>query len=163
MNMIRHGSIRNSTSSSSVSIPEPVSSKKPTSTSSFIVQTTSFPEKTNEKFDRRIRRWNNIHVDRTDGIDVPMRPRRYPLTSTSSTGFQVLTSNNETPRSSFTPMDEQKPINDREESPLPVVETPVYPPLPPKKPPRTFEAEHQKVPSSSSSNNSNSPTFDLGM
>jgi hypothetical protein len=59
-------------------------------------------------------------------------------------------------------MAEQKPINDQEESPLPIAENPIYAPLPPKKPPRTFEDNHQKVPSSSSSN-SNSPTFDLGM
>ena len=162
MNMIRHGSIRTSTSSSSVSILEPVVSKKPVCTSSFTVQTTSFPEKANEKLDRRIRRWNNVHADRVDGVDVPMRPRRYPLTSTSSTGFQVLIPNNELPRNSFTTPDEQKPINDREESPLPVVETPNNSSLPPKKPPRTFEDDHQKVPLSLSSN-SNSPTFDLGM
>jgi len=70
----------------------------------------------------------------------------------------------------FPPITEQKSINEREESPLPIVENPIYSQLPPKKPPRTFEHKNdritkptdQKVPSSSSSN-SNSPTLDLGM
>jgi len=84
------------------------------------------------------------------------------LTSTTSTGFQVLNLSTETQINSFPAISERKQMNDRAESPFSVVENPVYGPLPPKKPPRTFEDEHQKVPSSSSSN-SNSPTFDLGM
>jgi hypothetical protein len=106
-------------------------------------------------------------------MNTPLRNRKYPLTSTNSTGFQVINLNNEQVQmTNFTPIIEQKQINEREESPLPVVENPIYNQMPPKKPPRTFEQENkddcitktidQKVPSSSSSN-SNSPTFDLGM
>jgi hypothetical protein len=146
--------------------------KKLTNNSSYIVQTTSFPDHTTEKPDRKIRRWNNVHADRVDVVNTPMKPRKYPLTSTISTGFQVNNDQQQSQMKIFTPIIEQKQINEREESPLPVVENPIYNQLPPKKPPRTFEHEStddsitksndQKVPSSSSSN-SNSPTFDIGM
>jgi len=146
--------------------------KKQTNNSSYIVQTTSFPDHTTEKPDRKIRRWNNVHADRVDVVNTPIKPRKYPLTSTISTGFQVNNDQQQSQMKIFTPIIEQKQINEREESPLPVVENPIYNQLPPKKPPRTFEHEStddsitksndQKVPSSSSSN-SNSPTFDIGM
>ncbi len=63
----------------------------------------------------------------------------------------------------------KKQVHEREESPLPIVENPLFQQSPPRKPPRTFEHDHrydsktidQKVPSSSSSA-SDSPTFDLG-
>jgi hypothetical protein len=106
-------------------------------------------------------------------VNTPNRNRKYPLSSTSSTGFQVSNFNNEpTQLSTFTPIPEQKSIHEREESPLPFVDNSLVRQLPPKKPPRTFEQEnkynrlskanHQIVPSSSSSI-SNSPTYDLGM
>ncbi len=111
-------------------------------------------------------------MERAEVVNVPNRTRKYPLASTTSTGFQVVNFNNELPVTSFTPIIEQKPINEREESSLPVVENPIYNQLPPKKPPRTFKQEgkddpiikatDQKIPSSSSSN-SNSPIFDIGM
>jgi hypothetical protein len=72
----------------------------------------------------------------------------------------------------FSPIVEQEQGNEREESPLPSAKTPLVTHLPPRKPPRTFENEHkysrvtktkdQKVPSTSSTN-TNSPTFDPGM
>ena len=164
--IVRHGSIRNS-SSSYVSMHEPIVPTKPIHTSSFIVQTTSFPEKTSEKTDRKIRRWNNVHTDRTEVINTPIKGRKYPLTSTSSTGFQVMDLTNPPEISSSTTRTGEKQRSTREESPMPMVENPIYGPLPPKKPPRTFEDERtvkqidQKVPSSSSSS-TNSPTFDLG-
>lgn len=68
------------------------------------------------------------------------------------------------PRSTaFSPIVIQKSIETREQSPLPVVENPLF--KPPQKPPRTFD---QKAPSSasssssSSSSSSHSPIFDLG-
>lgn len=144
--------------------------KKSSNNSSYIVQTTSFPDKTSDKPDRKIRRWNNVITERVEILNTPIRTRRYPLTSTGSTGFQM---NEQLELKNFTPIFQPKQINEREESPLPIVENAIYNHLPPKKPPRTFENENkkqqktkindQKVPSSSSSNSSNSPTFDLGM
>ena len=95
--------------------------------------------------------------------------RKHTLRSTSSTGFQIHRS-----PSIYSPVVVQKQINEREESPLPIVENPLFQQPPPNKPPRTFEHEtryghlptniDQKVPSStsSSSTTSDSPTFDLG-
>jgi hypothetical protein len=62
-----------------------------------------------------------------------------------------------------TPIVVQKQYHKREESPLPIVENPLFKQIPPQKPPRTFQHD-QKVPSSSSSSSSTnpSPTFDLG-
>jgi hypothetical protein len=71
----------------------------------------------------------------------------------------------------YSPVVVQKQLNKREESPLPIVENPLFQklspsPPPPQKPPRTFQHENlydQKVPSSSSSTTTNSsPIFDLG-
>lgn len=132
---------------------------------SYTVQTTSFPDKTNEKSDRRIRRWNHVHADRIELVNTPVRLRKYPIVSTSSTGFQMNEQEEEELQlKTFTPILDKKLSNERQESPLPMVENPIYAQLPPKKPPRTFQHEKkndQKVPSSSSSN-SNSPTFDIG-
>lgn len=61
--------------------------------------------------------------------------------------------------STYSPIVVQKQLNSREESPLPIVENPLFQQSsPPQKPPRTFQHEDQKVPSSTSS----SPIFDLG-
>jgi len=68
----------------------------------------------------------------------------------------------------YSPVVVQKQLNKREESPLPIVENPLFQqlsPSPPQKPPRTFQHENrydQKVPSSSSSSTNSSPIFDLG-
>jgi len=68
----------------------------------------------------------------------------------------------------YSPVVVQKQLNKREESPLPIVENPLFQqlsPSPPQKPPRTFQHENlydQKVPSSSSSTTNSSPIFDLG-
>ncbi len=102
----------------------------------YVVQTTSFPDSTTN--DRKI----------------------------SSTDFRRKYKDftNQQRSSILSPIVVQKQINQREESPLPIVENPIFQPPPPQKPPRTFEQEHrydQKVPSSSSSS-SHSPIFDLG-
>ncbi|CAF1456154.1 unnamed protein product, partial [Adineta ricciae] len=148
VSVIRHTSIRNSSVLNSPSI----SSTSSSSSAKYIVQTTSFPEHTS----------NN--EDRCSSLN-----RKHTLRSTGSTGFQIQRS-----PSIYSPVLVQKQINDREESPLPVVENPLFQQVPPNKPPRTFEHEtryghlsttiDQKVPSSasSSSTTSDSPTFDLG-
>jgi len=155
---------------------EPIIGKKMITNSSYIVQTTSFPDSTDGTIDKKIRRWNNISTDRSETINPLNKSRKYPLTSTSSTGFQVMNLPNQQQQQqksiTFSPIVEQEQGNEREESPLPLATTPLVKHLPPRKPPRTFENEHkytrvtktndQKVPSSSSSN-SNSPTFDPGM
>lgn len=132
--------------------------KQPVNNSSFTLQTTTFPEKTN----REIRRGNNVYARRIEIPSTPKRPSKYPLTPRTSTGFQV--SNINQLQSSI---NGQKAIEEHEDIPVSMVENPLYDKLPPKKPPRTFQHKvqrqraDQKVPSSSSSN-SNSPTLDLG-
>lgn len=141
--------------------------KKPNNGTVFTLQTTTFPERVEEKTDRKIRRRKNVYPDRIEAPNTPMRTRKYPLTSTNSTGFQVQDSTDRPPINTFPVTTERKSMNEREENSLSAMESPHYSPLPPKKPPRTFQAEHsiktadQKVPSSTSSNSS-SPTFDLG-
>jgi hypothetical protein len=178
--VVRHAIVRNtglgeSPSSSTTSIHEPIVSKKPANNSSYILQTTSFPDKTDTKVDKKIHRCNNVVTERVEVIRPISRTRNSPLRSTNSTGFQIMNLNTEqqqTQSPTFSPIHEQKQINAREDSPLPIAENPIFDKLPPKKPPRTFHHENrydhvtktndQKVPSSSSSNNT-SPTFDLGM
>ncbi|UJR22631.1 hypothetical protein I4U23_025672 [Adineta vaga] len=145
VSVIRHTSIRNSSVLNSPSI----SSTSSSSSAKYIVQTTSFPEHT------------SIDEELCSSLN-----RKHTLRSTSSTGFQV-------PRNSsiYSPVSVQKQVSEREESPLPVVDNPLFQQLAPNKPPRTFEHEtryghlsttlDQKVPSSSTSE-SDSPTFDLG-
>ena len=153
VSVIHHTSIRNSSVLNSPSI----SSTSSSSSAKYMVQTTSFPDSTPN--DRK------IHLnDLTETGSAANR--KQTLRSTSSTGFQVQQ------RSSlYSPIVVQKQAYEREESPLPVVQNPLFQQSPPNKPPRTFEHENrydylskaidQKVPSSSSSA-SDSPTFDLG-
>jgi hypothetical protein len=145
VSVVHHATIRNSSVLDSPSI----SSTSSSSSAKIVVQTTSFPEST-----------TNIH------IETPSLRKKHLLSSTSSTGFQTYQGS-----SMYKPVVVQKQINDREPSPLPIVENPLFQQSPPRKPPRTFQHEnrydyssktiHQTVPSSSSST-SDSPTFDLG-
>ncbi|CAF3829423.1 unnamed protein product [Rotaria sp. Silwood1] len=182
-NVIRHAIIRNATlidSPPATSIHhEPIIATKKPNNLSYIVQTTSFPDHTVDgKIDRRIRRWNNVYAERIELINKSNRNRnrKYPLSPTSSIGFQVMSSNNEHQQQQreFDTLNtnlEQKQIHEQEESPIHLVETPILYQLPPKKPPRTFEHDRKKdnlkklidqqVPSSESSNE-NSPIFDRG-
>lgn len=133
-----------------------ISSTSSSLSSKYIVQTTSFP-------DSGINDKKTQSMDRRETLSL----RRQKLDSTSSTGFQTQQRLCVT-----TPIVVQKLHNEREQSPLPVVENPLFHQLPPRKPPRTFQHEShrnspsrvidQKVPSSSSSTTSDSPTFDLG-
>lgn len=160
--IVRHGSIHTSTSSSQ-SIHDSMNLKKPSNGTVFTLQTTTFPERTEEKTDRKIRRRKNVYPDRVEAPNTPLRTRRYPLQSMNSTGFQVQNLVDRPPIHTFTAISPEKVTNEHES----VAKSSRYSPLPPKKPPRTFEAEQQvkiidqKVPSSTSSNSS-SPTFDLG-
>ena len=136
VSVIHHTAMRNSSLLDSPSIGSSSSS----SSAKFVVQTTSFPESTTT-------------------IETPSLRRKHPLSSTNSTGFQVQHGS-----SIYKPVVVQKQVIDREESPLPIVDNPLFQQKPPRKPPRTFQHENrydQKVPSSSSSA-SDSPTFDLG-
>lgn len=157
--IIRRESIHNSISSSQ-SIRESMDGRKSISGTMFTLQTTTFPDRNEEKSDRKIRRRKNVHPDRLEPPNTPIRTRRYPLTATNSTGFQIQNEINQPSINTFTAVIEQN----REENALTRRTNPNYSPLPPKKPPRTFQAEDQvkttdqKVPSS----NSSSPTFDLG-
>ncbi|CAF2749902.1 unnamed protein product [Rotaria sp. Silwood2] len=180
-NVICHAIIRNATainSPSSTSIHhEPIIATKKANNLSYFVQTTSFPDPTTEeKIDRKIRRWNNLYSERMEPINKSNRSRKYPLSSTSSMGFQVMNLNSEqqqqqTKLDTLSTNSEQKQIYELAESPLPLVGTSALYRLPPKKPPRTFEhdkknnlfkkSNDQKVPSSESSNG-NSPAFDRG-
>ena len=137
--------------------------------SSYALQTTSFPEHTEHKTDHRLSRWNSRVTERAKLYDTTtIYEKLHHLTPTVSTGFQVPPfTPEETPSKNFVPIYEAN----REESPLPVAENPIYRPLPPKKPPRTFEQENkssllmkakdEQVPSPQSSKTS-SPTTDLG-
>jgi hypothetical protein len=153
ISVIHHTAMRNSSLIDSPSVSSTSSSPAPSA--KYMVQTTSFPEN----------KQNETKIDRTE---APIYRRKYPLSSTSSAGFQIQ----QQQRSAvYTPILVQKPANEREESPLPTIENPLFHYSPPRKPPRTFEHENrydhlskivdQKVPSSSSSA-SDSPTFDLG-
>jgi hypothetical protein len=181
---VRHAIVRHATFAvpspmASPTIHEPIIGGKKGHDSSYTVQTTSFLDSTDGSVDKKIRRWNNIYADRREIVNVMGKVRKYPLTATSSTGFQVLHPNNTSQQqqplksTAFTPILEQGSFGQREESPLNTVKEPVFDQLPPKKPPRTFKNEHrhdrttpandQKVPSSSSSSNSSSPSYDYGM
>ncbi|CAF1145779.1 unnamed protein product [Rotaria sordida] len=182
-NVIRHAVIRNSTlinspsssttTTTTTSTHEPIIAPKNSNNLSYIVQTTSFPDHT---IDRKIRRWNNVYGERIEIVNKSKRNRKYPLLSTNSMGFQVISSNNEQQQQqiefdTLNTNSEQKKIYQQEENSSSLVETPVLYRLPPKKPPRTFENERkndhlvesnsQKVPSPALSNE-NSPTFDRG-
>jgi hypothetical protein len=115
-----------------------ISSTSSSLSAKYIVQTTSFPDGGTN--DRKIP--STTLRRKHSGVQIPQRS------------------------SAFSPIVVQKQISQREESPLPIVENPLFKqsPPPPRKPPRTFQHENrydQKVPSSSSSS-SHSPTFDLG-
>ncbi|CAF1496114.1 unnamed protein product, partial [Rotaria sordida] len=136
ISLIRHPTIHNSSKlDSSLTSPK------------YIVQTTSFPDSTINDYNK------TFSLKRKHKFD--------------SIGFQIQ---QQSPI--HTPIVVQKSINQREQSPLPIVENPLFQQLPPRKPPRTFEHENsnnyisktidQKLPSSSSSSTSDSPTFDLG-
>lgn len=137
---------------------EPIIVRKPES--AFVVQTTSFPDATEIPVFRKSRPWMTE-------MNPPLQ-RPVPLTPMASTGFQVLTMTNDD--DSFTtpsPVTEQS----REQSPLPIANNPIYQPMPPKKPPRTFQQEishdrrstfiDQTVPASSTTAE-HSPNSDLG-
>lgn len=142
--VVRHAIIRSSplvppspySSPPSSTVHEPIIAKTKPNRSSYILQTTSFADPADDKVDRKIRRWNNVYAERTKLTETSSSARQHPLTSTSSTGFQVTNLNTESDAVLvFTPVREQK----RERSPLPIAENPLFHPLPPKKPPRTFE------------------------
>lgn len=160
--IIRRESIPNSISSSQ-STRDSIDGRKAINGTVFTLQTTTFPSRNDEKSDRKIRRRKNVYPDRVEPSNTPLRTRRYPLTSTNSTGFQIQNEINQSSINTFTAVIEQN----QDENALTRRPNPNYSPLPPKKPPRTFQTEDQvkttdqKVPSSTSSNN-NSPTFDLG-
>ncbi|CAF4413877.1 unnamed protein product, partial [Rotaria sp. Silwood2] len=158
ISIIRHATIRNSSRLDSPSIS---SASSTSSSAKFIVQTTSFPDSTTTTTTNDIK--TNHSIDRSETFSLR---RNHKLNSTNSTGFQI-----QQRLSIHSPIVIQKSINEREESPLPIAENPLFKKLPPRKPPRTFEHENrynhlpktidQKVPSLSSST-SDSPTFDLG-
>ncbi|CAF4633603.1 unnamed protein product, partial [Rotaria magnacalcarata] len=81
--------------SSTTSIHEPVIASNKPNNLSYTVQTTSFSDHTDKKVDKTIRRWNNIYAERIEFVNKSNPTRRYPLTSTSSMGFQVMNLNNE--------------------------------------------------------------------
>ncbi|CAF5001693.1 unnamed protein product, partial [Rotaria sp. Silwood1] len=152
ISIIRHAAIRNSSRLDSPSIS--LSSASSSSSAKYIVQTTSFPVSTINDINK------NPSIDFHETFSLR---RKHKL---NSTGFQI-----QQRLSINSPIVVQKLTNEREESPLPIVENPLFQQLPPRKPPRTFEHENrlnyisktidQNVPSSSSST-SDSPTFDLG-
>ncbi|CAF4792141.1 unnamed protein product [Rotaria sp. Silwood1] len=152
ISIIRHATIRNSSRLDSPSIS--LSSASSSSSAKYIVQTTSFPVSTINDINK------NSSIDFHETFSLR---RKHKL---NSTGFQI-----QQRLSINSPIVVQKLTNEREESPLPIVENPLFQQLPPRKPPRTFEHENrlnyisktidQNVPSSSSST-SDSPTFDLG-
>ncbi|CAF1302318.1 unnamed protein product [Adineta steineri] len=158
VSVVRHTSIRNPPVLNSPSI----SSTSSTSSTKFIVQTTSFPDSNNSTNEK-------LQLNDDDSAEKCLSLRRkHTLRSTSSTGFQIQQGGSSTP----SPVVVKKQTNEREDSPLPIVENPLFQQhSPPRKPPRTFQHENrydylsqtidQKVPSSSSSS-SDSPTFDLG-
>ncbi|CAF4935272.1 unnamed protein product, partial [Rotaria socialis] len=179
VNIIRHVIVRNSalttSPSSTTSTHEPVIASNKPNNLSFTVQTTSFSDHTDKKADKKIRRWNNIYAERIEFVNKSNPNRRYPLTSTSSMGFQVANLNNEqeqqTDVNTCSANSEHKPINEQKENPVIQVESPVLCTLPPKKPPRTFEQEKKRntlgklkgsKALSSSSSNENSPILDFG-
>lgn len=141
---------------------------KPVS-SSYVLQTTSFPQPKQDNVDMRLSQWNKGFVDRTNSYDASNSYQKlHEASSSASIGFQLVQAPPEHMRNStFIPIKELV----REESPLPIAENPLFQPMAPKKPPRTFEQENrydllskaidQEVPSSCSSQIS-SPTNDLG-
>ncbi|UJR26441.1 hypothetical protein I4U23_007771 [Adineta vaga] len=177
---VRYAIVRNATftvdsPSTSSTIHEPIIGNKKAHNSSYTVQTTSFLNDTDSTVDKKIRRWNNIYSDRRELVNAMHKTRKYPLISTNSTGFAVMQMNNEQQQlktAVFDPIIEHKQMDQREESPISVPNDPVFDRLPPKKPPRIFRNENktarklptndQKVPTLSSSSDSNSPSFDLG-
>ena len=152
VSVIHHAPIRTPSLLDSPSI----SSTSSSTSAKFVVQTTSFPNSTT----------NDRNIPPIDRIGTSSLSRQHTTSSTGSTGF--LTQQRS---SAYKPVVVQKQLNDREESPLSIVDNPLFQQFPPRKPPRTFQHENrydyssktidQKVPSSSSSA-SDSPTFDLG-
>lgn len=154
LSAIHHTTLRTTSAFDSPSM----SSASSSSSAKYIVQTTSFPDSNPDD--------KKIHVN-NDRVETFSLRRQNKLGSTSSIGFQTQQQR----VSVLTPVVVQKTTNEREESPLPMVENPLFQQVPPRKPPRTFQHENQsnypsetldqKIPSSSSST-SDSPTFDLG-
>ena len=116
-----------------------VRSKASINDGKFTVQTTSFPERTVANLAR----------------ETPLFRRKYPFGSTSSTGFQV------------TPVQRSTILVQKQ---VPEADEPSALSAGPRKPPRTFEhdlgyhsfSKSIEAKTSSSSSNSESPTFDLG-
>ena len=132
----RHAVIRNSPLLPSSNYEPIIVKPKSISSSAFVVQTTSFPDHSDSKVEKKIRRWNAICAERMNTVETsPSHHQPVLLSPMTSTGFQVLTM---TKDDEFSLMERH-----REESPLPIAENPIFQPSPPpKKPPRTFEQEN---------------------
>ena len=151
--IIRQAIVHNSFMPDSPSI----SSTSSSSPAKYIVQTTSFPNKTTK----------NRKTYSYDRTDTPCFERKQILTSSNPVSFPI-----QRQLSIHSPVVAQQQNNQRDESPLPIVENPLFQQIPPRKPPRTFEYENRydhlpeinsrKVASSSSSSTRDSPMLDLG-